>query len=253
MYRRRLASDFTLGASPISIHIIGLHMAERILRMKFPAGTRPEDRFKHVVHLLVQLIEDGLRDEYVRRKAVEIVNRAGIRGHDELGEIRAITKWVQHNVVYRKDPINVEYFQTARRLIKDVESGRSAADCDDFVIVWGAMLGALGYEVAACIVDSNGDGMLNHVMGLVKTFAPTPQFGNKWIPCELIFTDFDLGQSVKVSQVYPLTADSNSTRIPVMMQKLAGLAGIGNNEHTHSNVGYVHPAARLLGIMRGKR
>ena len=226
-------------------------MAERILRMKFPAGTAPEARFKHVVHLLVQLIEDGLRDEYVRRKAVEIVNRAGIRGHDELGEIRAITKWVQHNVVYRKDPINVEYFQTARRLIKDVESGRSAADCDDFVIVWGAMLGALGYEVAAVIVDSNGHGMMNHVMGAAKTFAPTPQFGNKWIPCELIFTDFDLGQSVKVSQVYPLTADPNTARLPVMMQKLAGLAGV--NQHTHSNGGYTHPVMRMLGAIRGKR
>ena len=128
--------------------------------------------FKHVVNLLVQLIEDGLRDEYVRRKAVEVVNRAGIRGHDELGEIRAVTKWVQQQVIYRKDPINVEYFHSARRLIKDVEDGRSAADCDDFVIVWGAMLGALGYDVAAVIVDSNGDGMLNHVMGAVKTFAP---------------------------------------------------------------------------------
>ena len=219
--------------------------------MKFPAGTAPEARFKHVGHLLGQLIEDGLRDEYVRRKAVEIVNRAGIRGHDELGEIRAITKWVQHNVVYRKDPINVEYFQTARRLIKDVESGRSAADCDDFVIVWGAMLGALGYEVAAVIVDSNGDGMMNHVMGAAKTFAPTPQFGNKWIPCELIFTDFDLGQSVKVSQVYPLTADPNTARLPVMMQKLAGLAGV--NQHTHSNGGYTHPVMRMLGAIRGKR
>ena len=219
--------------------------------MKFPAGTSAEARFKHVVHLLVQLIEDGLRDEYVRRKAVEIVNRAGIRGHDELGEIRAITKWVQHNVVYRKDPINVEYFQTARRLLKDVESGRSAADCDDFVIVWGAMLGALGYETSAVIVDSNGDGMMNHVMGATKTFAPTSQFGNKWIPCELIFTDFDLGQSVKVSQVYPLTADPNTSRLPVMMQKLAGLGGV--NQHTHSNGGYTHPVIRMLGAIRGKR
>lgn len=216
--------------------------------MKFGPGTTPEHRFKHVVHLLVQLIEDGLRDEYVRRKAVEIVNRAGIRGHDELGEIRAITKWVQHNVVYRKDPINVEYFQTARRLIKDVEAGRSAADCDDFVIVWAAMLGALGYEVAAVIVDSNGDGMLNHVMGAVKTFAPTPQYGNKWIPCELIFTDFDLGQSVKISQVYPLTADANTTRLPIMMQKLAGLGGVGGDSSNGN--GYTHPIARMLGAIR---
>lgn len=245
-------ADINLRATPMSIHIMGLDMAEKILRVKFGPGTSPEGRFKHVVNLLVQLIEDGLRDEYVRRKAVEVVNRAGIRGHDELGEIRAVTKWVQQHVVYRKDPINVEYFHSARRLIRDVEDGRSAADCDDFVIVWGAMLGALGYDVAAVIVDSNGDGMLNHVMGAVKTFAPTPQFGNKWIPVELILgTDFDLGKSVKVSQVYPLTANSESTRTPLFMQKFAGIAGIGNTRNNPN--GYTHPVARMLGAIRRRK
>jgi hypothetical protein len=66
-------------------------------------------------------------------KAVSIVDRAGVKGHDELGErFRAIVKWVQNNVVYRKDPLDVEYFMTPRRILKDVEQGRSAADCDDF-------------------------------------------------------------------------------------------------------------------------
>ena len=100
--------------------------------MKFPAGTRPEDRFKHVVHLLVQLIEDGLRDEYVRRKAVEIVNRAGIRGHDELGEIRAITVG-STQCGLSEGPHKRGILPNSRRLIKDIR--RSAADCDDFVIV----------------------------------------------------------------------------------------------------------------------
>ena len=215
---------------------MGLDMAEKILRVKFGPGTSPEGRFKHVVNLLVQLIEDGLRDEYVRRKA----------------EIRAITKWVQQQVVYRKDPINVEYFHSARRLIKDVEDGRSAADCDDFVIVWGAMLGALGYDVAAVIVDSNGDGMLNHVMGAVKTFAATPQFGNKWIPVELILgTDFELGKSVKISQVYPLTANSESSRTPLFMQKFAGIAGLGSSGSNQN--GYTHPVARMFGAIRRRK
>lgn len=245
-------ADINVRAIPMSIHIMGLFMAEKILRVKFGPGTSPEGRFKHVVKLLVQLIEDGLRDEYVRRKAVEIVNRAGVRGHDELGEIRAVTKWVQQNVVYRKDPINVEYFHSARRLIKDVEDGRSAADCDDFVIVWGAMLGALGYEVAAVIVDSNGDGMLNHVMGAVKTFAPTRQFGNNWIPVELILgTDFELGKSVKVSQVYPLTANGDTSRTPLFMQKFAGIAGLGGHGGNQSQ--YQHPVARMLGAIRRRK
>ena len=242
-----------IGARAMSIRFLRLFMAERILRVRFKPGTAPEERFKHVVQYLIQLIEDGLRDEYVRRKAVEIVNRAGIPGHDELGEIRAVVKWVQHNVVYRKDPINVEYFQTARRMLKDVDSGRSAADCDDFVILGASLLGALGYETGALIVDSNGDGMLNHVMLVVRSFAPTKQFGRKWIPCELIFKDFEIGQSVKVSNVYPLTADSSTTRTPVMMQKIAGLAGVGGSHSLNGGTTYKHPLARLLGALRGER
>ena len=95
-------------------------MADRILRVRYGDNVAPEARFKSVVKYLKELIEDGLRDEYVRRKAVSIVDRAGVKGHDELGEIRAIVKWVQNNVVYRKDPIDVEYFMTARRILKDV-------------------------------------------------------------------------------------------------------------------------------------
>ena len=62
------------------------------------------ERFDTIVEYLRQLIEDGIRDQYVRQKAVQIVNRAGVKQHDELGEIRAIVKWVQNNVTYAKTP-----------------------------------------------------------------------------------------------------------------------------------------------------
>jgi hypothetical protein len=225
-------------------------MAERILRIKFLPGTSLDYRFEKVVRVLVELIEDGLRDEYVRRKAVEIVNRAGVGSHDELGEIRAIVKWVQNNVVYRKDPIDVEYFQTARRLIKDVESGRSAADCDDFVILAGSLLGSLGYPTGALIVDSNADGVFNHVMLLVRTHGPTKEFGNKWIPCELIFPTFKIGESVKVSKVYPLVADTASNRIPIMKRAISGLAGIKGHQPTST---YQLPVVRMLNGILGRQ
>ena len=224
-------------------------MAERILRVKFNPGVGIEQRFGTVIEYLRQLIEDGLRDEYVRRKAVEITNRAGVAGHDELGEIRAIVKWVQNNLTYRKDPIDVEYFQTARRLIKDAESGRSAADCDDFVIVAASMLGSIGYQTGALIVDSNNDGVFNHVMLVVRTHAPTREFGNKWIPAELIFPTFKLGESVKVSKVYPLIADPSTKRVPVMMQNIAGgLAGLGSLPLG----GYQLPIIRALNGLKGR-
>ena len=212
-------------------------MAERILRVKFNPGVPLDKRFAVVTDELKKQIEDGLRDEYVRRKAVEIVNRAGVAGHDELGEIRAICKWVQTNATYRKDPIDVEYFHSARRLIKDIEAGRSAADCDDFVILGASLLGSIGYQTGALIVDSNADGTFNHVMLVVRTHAPTREFGTNWIPCELIFPTFKLGESVKVTKVIPLIADPNTKRIPVMMQNVNGLGGFTAKRAGVSNFG----------------
>jgi hypothetical protein len=205
------------------------------------------ERFDVTVGYLQQLIEDGIRDQYVRQKAVEIVNRAGIKQHDELGEIRAIVKWVQNNVTYRKDPFMVEYFMTARRILKDVEKGASAADCDDFVIVAASLLGSIGYPAGAIIVDSNADGVFNHVMLCTRTMAPTKQYGSKWIVAELIFPNFKLNQSVKVSKVYPLIADLNTTRLPIHRQQIAGgMNSLGSVPSAKSGTGYQHPYSRML-------
>jgi len=236
------------------------NMAERILRVRYGNNVSPQKRFESVVGYLQQLIEDGIRDEYVRKKAVEIIHRAGVQPHDELGEIRAIVKWVQNNVHYIKDIIGVEYFMTARRLLKDVEQGTSAADCDDFVILGASLLGSVGYPTGALIVDSNSDGVFNHVMLLTRTVSPTREFGHKWIPAELIFKNFQLGESVKISQVYPLIADPNSTRVPVMQRNIAGL-GRGPmhsfGSPASSGLGALTPRplvwAKNLGLIGGRK
>ena len=142
------------------------------------------------------MVEDGMRDQVIRQKAIAIVNAANVRGHDELGRDTCNNKWVQTHMVYRKEPIGVEYFHTARRLLKDIDNGSSAGDCDDFVILGGALLGSLGYPVGA-LIDSSGDGVFNHVMLVTKTFSETREFKNNWIPVELIYPEFELGQSVR--------------------------------------------------------
>jgi len=235
-------------------------MAERMLRVRYANSVSPQKRFESVVGYLIRLIEDGLRDEFVRNKAKEIVTKAGIRGHDELGEIRAIVKWVQNNAVYRKDPIDVEYFQTARRLIKDIEQGRSGSDCDDHVILAASLLGSIGYATGALIVDSNADGVFNHVMLIVRTAAPTKEFGNKWIPCELIFPTFKLGKSVKISKVYPLIASPNSTQVPVIQTSIRGIGSASMPSCASASsigLGALTPRplvwAQRLGLLGGKR
>jgi len=199
----------------------------QVFHIKLNPNLPLEVRFQKIVRILVDLIEDGMRDQIVRQKAIEIVNAAGVMGHDEIGEVRAITKWVQTHMVYRKEPIGIEYFHTARRLLRDIENGVSAGDCDDFVILGGSLLGALGYPVGALIVDSSGDGVFNHVMLVTKTFSPSREFGDNWIPVELIYPEFELGQSVPVSRVYPLMAEAKHFDGPVAKRSIRGVDGIG--------------------------
>jgi len=210
----------------------------RVLRVKFKPGVGADKRFKGVVRILTDLIEDGMRDEKVRVKAVQILNEAGVKGHDEIGELKAITKWVQTNAVYRKDPFGVEFFFTARRQIRDIEKGIHSGDCDDFVILGGALLGALGYPVGALIVDSNNDGVFNHVMLVTKTFSPTRQFGDNWIPIELIYPQFKLGESVPMSKVYPLMANVDTGRASVTSKIISGVKGLMG----------AHPIGQIAGI-----
>ena len=216
----------------------------RVLRVKFKPGVNPQKRFEGVVRILTDLIEDGMRDEFVRNKAVAIVNAAGVKGHDELGEIRAIKNWVQRNMTYRKDPYGVEFFYTARRMLKDIDAGKQAGDCDDFVILGGALLGSLGYPVGALIVDSNNDGTFNHVMLVTKTFGPSKEFGRNWIPIELIYPQFKLGESVPISKVYPLMANAKTLRAPIMKKSLQGMArinGLGAHAMTRQEIADAHP------------
>lgn len=215
----------------------------RVLRVKFKPGTSPQRRFEGVVRILTDLIEDGMRDEFVRKKAVDIVKAANVRGHDELGEIRAITRWVQTNAHYIKDPYGVEFFFTARRQIKDIESGTHGGDCDDFVVLAGALLGTLGYPVGALIVDSNNDGIFNHVMLVTKTFSPTRQFKDNWIPIELIYPQFKLGESVPISRIYPLMAEVGVDRTPIMRKSINGIKRLMGR----------HPVGSILGIGSAKK
>ena len=227
----------------------------QVLHIKYNPSVPIQKRFESIVRIIVDMIEDGMRDQEIRQKAISIVNAAGIRGHDEIGEIKAITKWVQTHMVYRKEPIGVEYFHTSRRLLRDIANGSSAGDCDDFVILGGSLLGSMGYPVGALIVDSSGDGVFNHVMLVTKTFTTNREFGDNWIPVELIYPEFELGQSVPISRVYPLMADAKSIRAPVTRKTISGLGAVEISKslkprvRTNSNFKDIlakHPIAKLF-------
>lgn len=88
------------------------------------------------------LIRAGAKDFYVRQKAIDILLRKNIQQKNYLGEIKALFKWVQHNIRYTKDPFRVEMLHSAARMLQ-----LRAGDCDDMTILLGAMLESIGHPV----------------------------------------------------------------------------------------------------------
>jgi hypothetical protein len=93
------------------------------------------------------LIRQGVKDFYVRQKAIDILFEKGIRAKDYLGEIKALFEWVQQNVRYTKDPFRLEVLHSARRILE-----LKAGDCDDMTILLGAMLESIGHPIRLVIV-----------------------------------------------------------------------------------------------------
>lgn len=124
---------------------------------KIPGGFR--GTAKTLAHMRA-LIRQGVKDFYVRQKAIDILLDSRIRPKDYLGEIKALFEWVQREVRYTKDPFRLEVLHSPRRLLE-----LRAGDCDDMSILLGAMLEAVGHPVRLVIVgpDPTRPALFTHV------------------------------------------------------------------------------------------
>ena len=108
------------------------------------AGTRK------TVGLIARLVRQGAKDFCVRQKAIDILLERGVRPKDYLSEIRTLFQWVSRNIRYTRDIYRVELLHTARRMLQ-----LRAGDCDDMVILLGAMLKSIGHPVRLALVGFN--------------------------------------------------------------------------------------------------
>ena len=94
------------------------------------------------VEYIKRLIRDGAKDFRVRQTAIDILRQRCVKAKDYVGEIKALFEWVQQNIRYTKDTFRLEVLHSARRMLE-----LRAGDCDDFSILLGAMLEAIGHPV----------------------------------------------------------------------------------------------------------
>ncbi len=132
------------------------------------AGTR-----KTVEHI-GRLIRDGVRDFYVRQKAIDILLAQRVPPKDYLGEINALFRWVQRHVRYTKDPFRVEVLHSPRRMLE-----LRAGDCDDMTILLGALIKSVGHPVR--VVLTGPDGRRPDLFSHIYLEA---QHRGQWIPLD---------------------------------------------------------------------
>lgn len=119
-----------------------------------------------------------LMAHYCRRDAASqqlrgIAHRiiGSIAGHDFNGEIRALFNFVREQIIYRKDPMEVERVQDALRTLQF-----GSGDCDDKVTLLVTLLAVCGHRARFC-VSGAAPGVWTHV----DCEVITPQ---GWLPLD---------------------------------------------------------------------
>lgn len=129
---------------------------------------------KRTLQLMAELVRKDVGDVWIRQKALSIVQQCG--GHNFSCEIQALFHYCRDQIIYRRDPVEVEWVADARRTIEVFGS----ADCDDKCVCLATLLGTLGHKSRFVVVGKSVDDY-SHVYLEVATKSgwlsldPTPE------------------------------------------------------------------------------
>ncbi len=179
---------------------------------------------KQTVTRMQALIRQGVKDFYVRQKAIDILLAKGVKPKDYLGEIKALFEWVQRNVRYTKDAFRLEILHSARRMLE-----LRAGDCDDMSILLGAMLEAIGHPVRLVIVgpDFLRPDLFTHVY--IEAYHK-----GRWIPLDATMP-YPMGWAPQVFNKKVVAIN----RVPDVLSP-----GIGNRPSAQAITGQTRRAGR---------
>lgn len=143
------------------------------------------DKFtEKTIRRMFELVNSAKTDAKFQDLAYSIINNS-MRGQwrDYEREAGVLLNWVRSHVDYRRDPYDVE-------LVQDVWStlSRKRADCDDFVVLLGAMLEVSGTPVRFITVSTSPDKEPGHVY-------LEANFGGRWTPLDAIIQGAPVGWS----------------------------------------------------------
>lgn len=111
--------------------------------MRIEAYNRPhytlteEPSADSTLREMARVARESQTDLSLRRFAVQLVQPLAARDH--LSEFAAVCYWIEDNIRYVHDPVEVEEIRTPRATLED-----GAGDCDCMNVLLAALVGALG-------------------------------------------------------------------------------------------------------------
>jgi transglutaminase-like putative cysteine protease len=116
-----------------------------------------------IVTQLQMFVDQFGRDPGVRAVAEKIIS-TNINNAVDV-HVRTLTNWVKEHLIYMADPDGAEYFQSPLVMLQRIiTEGRAYGDCDDHVMLLGALLVSVGVPVVVQGVKVNGADHYNHVI-----------------------------------------------------------------------------------------
>lgn len=112
----------------------------------------------------IQFVIDQFgRDPRVRQESLSLLNSR--INNDVASHARTLTRWVMNRMVYLADPDGGEFITTPLVLLNQIaEQGFAYGDCDDHVVLLGAMMVSVGIPAKAVAVKLGGGEWFDHVV-----------------------------------------------------------------------------------------
>ena len=116
-----------------------------------------------IISAIQFVIDQFGRDPRIRAATLPLLSSR--INNDVRNNATTIANWVMRKMVYLADPDGGEFIQTPLVLLNTIgQKGFAYGDCDDHVVLLGAMLTSVGIPTRAVAVKLHGSDVYNHVV-----------------------------------------------------------------------------------------
>jgi hypothetical protein len=183
------------------------------MSFSMPQGDAGVTKTMNLIH---SLVDQAIKDPYINRTAITILQQMNVPQYDDAAAARAIYNWVLRNIRYVKDPVGKETVRPANVILKV-----GAGDCDDINgVLIPSLLGTVGIPARGVTVAAvPGSPDFSHIYAEAL-------INGQWTALDAARPHVTFGQAPEAftrKAVWPLTG----TEID-QVGGLAGMAALGD-------------------------